>query len=393
MIFFAEHPRARWAVPAAAVAVVAATGLATTRTASADAGLQPRTAAQLLVDLQKADLESLSGTVVQTSDLGLPQIPGLTGGAPGGGAGGDTSLTSALSGTHTWRVWFAGPQKTRLALVGSLGESDVIHNGGDVWLWSSADKTAVHTTLPADLATGKPGSGKPGLGKPGATGETPSLAPTDLPKTPDEAAAMALAALDPTTSVTTSGTAVVAGRQAYELVLRPKDAATRVAQVRIAVDSEKRIPLRVQVYSTKLANPAIEVGFSAVDFATPDARQFAFNPPAGTTVTESSAVTGSQAPGAKSPANAAPPTGAVKPKVVGTGWSSVVVATLPPQDSSSTQQNQLQGMLQVLPKTSGAWGSGRVVDGTLFSAVLTDDGRVAVGAVAPEVLYAALAAK
>ncbi len=388
MSFFAEHPRARWAVPAAAVAVVAATGLATTRTASADAGLQPRTAAQLLVDLQKANLESLSGTVVQTSDLGLPQIPGLTGGAPGGGAGGDTSLTSALSGTHTWRVWFAGPEKTRLALVGSLGESDVIHNGRDVWLWSSADKTAVHTTLPADLATGKPGSGLPG-----GTGETPSLAPTDLPKTPDEAAAMALAAVDPTTSVTTSGTAVVAGRQAYELVLTPKDAATRVAQVRIAVDSEKHIPLRVQVYSTKLANPAIEVGFSEVDFDTPEARQFAFNPPAGTKVTESSALTGAQAPGAKSPANAAPPAGAAKPKVVGTGWSSVVVGALPPQDGAAQQQDQLQGMLQALPKTSGAWGSGRVVDGTLFSAVLTDDGRVAVGAVAPEALYAALAAK
>jgi hypothetical protein len=41
---------------------------------------------------------------------------------------------------------------------------------------------------------------------------------------------------------------------------------------------------------------------------------------------------------------------------------------------------------------SGAWGSGRVLEGTLFSLVLTDDGRAALGAVAPEALYAALAA-
>ncbi len=33
-----------------------------------------------------------------------------------------------------------------------------------------------------------------------------------------------------------------------------------------------------------------------------------------------------------------------------------------------------------------------MIDGTLFSAVLTDDGRIAVGAVAPEALFAALKA-
>jgi hypothetical protein len=54
---------------------------------------------------------------------------------------------------------------------------------------------------------------------------------------------------------------------------------------------------------------------------------------------------------------------------------------------------QLQGMLSLLPKTSGAWGSGRLLSGTLFSAVITDDGRVAIGAVSPQRLYAALAAK
>ena len=48
-------------------------------------------------------------------------------------------------------------------------------------------------------------------------------------------------------------------------------------------------------------------------------------------------------------------------------------------------------MLKVLPTVSGAWGSGHLLRGTLFSALLTDDGRVAVGAVAPEALYAALA--
>jgi hypothetical protein len=50
-------------------------------------------------------------------------------------------------------------------------------------------------------------------------------------------------------------------------------------------------------------------------------------------------------------------------------------------------------MLQELPKVSGSWGSGRLLQGTLFSALVTNDGRVAVGAVPPAQLYAALEAR
>jgi hypothetical protein len=46
--------------------------------------------------------------------------------------------------------------------------------------------------------------------------------------------------------------------------------------------------------------------------------------------------------------------------------------------------------LAALPKVSGSWGSGRLLTGTLFSAVLTNDGRVAIGAVPAERLYSAL---
>ena len=376
MSFFADHRTSRWAVPAAAVVLIAGSTLVASRTASADSGLPSRSAAQLLADVRGSVGQSLSGTVVQTANLGLPQIPGLTGqgsGSPAVTAGG-ASLTSIISGTHTWRVWAGGPTQSRVALVSGAGESDVIRNGSDGWVWSSAEKSAVHHTLTAkDAPAG-----------------APSASATDLPKTPEEAATKALAAIDPSTAVTTAGTAVVAGRQAYELVLDPRTDATRVAQVRIAVDAEKHVPLRVQVYSTTLPNPAVEVGFTAVDFAAPDGRQFAFNPPAGTTVTESGALKG----GRQATATAAPAARAARaPKVVGSGWSSVVVAAVPQQDAqASREQRQLAGILAAIPKESGAWGSGCVVDGTLFSAVLTDDGRVAVGAVATEQLYAALTA-
>jgi outer membrane lipoprotein-sorting protein len=388
---FADHPIARWALPAGAVVLIAAGSLVATRTASADSGLPPRTAAQLLVDVRTATERSLSGTVVQTANLGLPQIPGISaqaGGGPFASAGG-ADLVSVLAGTHTWRVWADGPTKARVALIGGSGESDIIRNGSDVWVWSSQAKTATHHTIDARTAPG------------GA----PSTSPTDLPKTPDEAARQALAAIDPTTQVSIAGTAVVAGRQAYELVLDPRSTATRVAQVRIAVDADTHIPLRVQVYSTKLANPAVEVGFTAIDFATPDARQFAFTPPPGTTVTEGSYTTGGKAtvPNPAKPANPATPpagTNAPEPKVVGTGWERVLVATLPTagtggsgsQPGQAGQSRELQGLLGSIPEVSGTWGKGRVIDGTLFSAVLTDDGRIAVGAVAPDALFAALKA-
>ena len=66
----------------------------------------------------------------------------------------------------------------------------------------------------------------------------------------------------------------------------------------------------------------------------------------------------------------------------------MVVAKLPAGATSGA--GQVSRMLEVLPKVSGAWGSGHLLKGTLFSALLTDDGRVVVGSVAPEALYAAL---
>ena len=386
MSLFTDHPGARWAAPAAALAVVGAVALTANHVASADPSLPPRSAAQLLVDVQQANLTGLSGTVVQTSNLGLPDIS-----LGGSTQGGSSSLTSMVAGTHTWRVWLAGPEQQRLALVGSLGESDVIRNGRDLWVWSSKDKTATHTTLPAEGTKGADGT------KPAEGSKAPT--PEQLPKTPQEAAQLALSAIEPTTSVATSGASVVAGQQAYDLVLKPKDAASLVASVRISLDAVHHVPLRVQVYSTKTANPAFEVGFTHVDFAKPAARQFAFNPPPGTKVTQSTLGSDAGKAPATKPAPATPDPAAAKPKVVGTGWTTVVVSRLPDASASGSKAGQgdiagqLQRVLSLLPKASGSWGTGRVLQGTLFTVVVTDDGRIAVGAVAPERVYAALAAK
>jgi len=385
---FRLHPRLRWTVPLAAVAVLTAgtAGVGLSR-ARADSSLGPRSAAQLLVDVQQARLAGLSGTVVQTANLGLPELPGL--------AGRSTELGTTLTGSHTWRVWYGGPEKVRLALVGTLGESDVIRNGRDVWLWSSTSRSARHYTLDEHTKTTPSSPASPSLG------QTPP--PSGMPASPQEAADRALATLDPTTEVTSGPTTTVAGRSAYELVLRPRTSGSLVAQVRIAIDGAEHIPLRVQVYSVKTDRPAVEVGFTSVDFGVPADRQFTFTAPAGTTVTEGRRP-GGAGPGSATPSPGASPSpdAAERPRLVGTGWSTIAVTKVgavptgtggSAQGDTSDPTAQLRTVLQALPKVSGSWGSGRLLAGTLFSAVLTDDGRLAVGSVEPQRLYDALAAR
>jgi len=361
-----RRPALRWLVPAAvAVALVGGGSAIGAISAAARGGLPHRTAAQLLVDVQNARLDGLSGTIAQSSDLGLPALPGM--------GSGSSDMTSLVSGSHTLRLWYAGPEHVRLALLGTLGESDLVRNGTDLWTWTSADRSATHRKLAA-----------------GDGSHAPAKVPAVGAMTPQQAADAALKAITPSTKVTTDGTAVVAGRSAYELVLQPRDARSLVDSVRIAVDGKTHVPLRVQVLAKGGGDPAFEVGFTAFDPTSPSLSVFRFNPPPGTKVTHGTTAI----PGSRAPRDHAAPSGTGKdtgsgtasPKVVGTGWTTVVVTKAP----TSALPGSLGTLLPKLPKTSGAWGSGHVLQGTLFSAVLTDDGRVAVGAVAPQMLYDAL---
>lgn len=364
MSILTTRPALRWVVPVAVVAVALTGGIAgRALTADAQPALPERSAAQLLVDLQTSSVAGLSGTVVQRADLGLPQLPVSLGGQ------GSSDFTSLVSGTHTLRVWYAGQDRQRVALLGTLGESDLVRNGRDVWTWSSQTNKATHITLPA-------------------AGQEPDRPlPTDLPSTPQQAADAALAAIDPSTLVSTDGTATVAGRPAYELVLRPRDTASLVGQVRIAVDAEQKVPLRVRVFARDAAQPAIEIGFSQLSFQTPGPEHFDFRPPAGADVTE--------VPAADLAAPPHPDAGAAGgPSVVGTGWTAVVVAAAPAPGSPAPsagdvrdQGPQLDSLIATLPEVSGAWGHGRLLKSALFSVLVTDNGRLIAGAVEPQRLY------
>ena len=354
----------RWLVPFAAVLAIAATTLVA-RNASADEKLPPRSAEQLLVDLQQARVDGFSGTVQQSADLGIPALPGM------GDRGNDFS--SLISGTHTLRVAYAGADASKVALLGDLSESSVIRNGDDVWTWSSSENAVTHTTIdPADRAS------------------KDRELPADAPKTPQEAATRFLAAVGPTTDVSVATDTTVAGRPAYELVLRPKQTGSLLSSVRIAVDGTEHVALRVQVFAGDRPQPVAAIGFTEVDFATPAASEFAFTPPKGAKVTEVSPDDHAD----KNDKDGTDKARGEKPTVVGEGWTTVVVGTLPKdQGSTGTGKREgpdLQSYLAQLPKVSGSWGSGRLLAGTAFSVVITDDGRVAAGAVGPDLLYDAL---
>lgn len=370
---FVKRPWTRWLVPGVAAAGVITAGILLPNTASADA-LPPRTAEQLLVDVQQAKVDGLSGTVSESANLGLPQLPASM-------TGTDTSITSLISGTHTARVWTSGETKSRVAVQAAGQETDVVRNGADVWQWSSSDKSVTHVVVPKDAA------------------KKPSASASEVPLTPQQAAQKAVQTMGATTAISVAANDNVAGRAAYELVLTPKDAASRVASVKIAIDGATKVPLRVQVYSSRLTTPAIEVGFTSVDFAVPADSVFAFTPPAGAKVTTKNATapdktTVTKADKAK--------IAKAQPTIKGTGWTQIATGRVDlaamaagAQQGAKAQAStpDVKRLLALLPTISGTWGSGHVLDGTLVSVVITDDGRYAAGAVAPSALIAALPAK
>jgi len=87
-----------------------------------------------------------------------------------------------VSGSHTLRVWYAGPDRLRVALLGQLGESDLIRNGPD--LWACPARTTRHPLVGA--TAGAEQAPAPGVG-------------TSM--TPQQAAQAALKAIDPSTRV------------------------------------------------------------------------------------------------------------------------------------------------------------------------------------------------
>jgi hypothetical protein len=150
------------------------------------------------------------------------------------------------------------------------------------------------------------------------------------------------------------------------------------------------------VYAKGANDPAFRVAFQQISFAVPDAEQFKFNPPPNAKVTTEQPAAADRAKiTAKEKAEIAKrrtaPTAKAEPTVVGSGWTSIVIAKAPSGNGKSSDAQQLSTVLNSLPKVSGSWGSGHLLQSKLFTVLVTDDGRILAGAVAPDRLYAAAA--
>ena len=371
--------RARWAVPTGAVVVVGGV-LAGSMISVAQAApsLPAKTPAQLLAALAaKPATPPLTGTVVETSSLGLPSLPGTS--SPG-------SLASLLTGSHTIRIWYSDPRHFRLAVPQSMSESDIIRNGGNAWVWESSQNTVTHVVIPAHA------------GKSAAQKAQKKAQPSAPPLTPQQAANEILKQVGPTTTVRVDSNVTVAGEAAYQLVLAPKSSSSLIGQIRIAVDGSRDVPLRVQVFAKGAKSPAAQIGFTSVSFVKPAAANFAFSAPAGAKV--KTETLGDEAPAGKHARNS----GDVS--TVGSGW--LAVANLPssalteatgamsqrPSSGSGLSGDTgavVNALIKSATRVSGSWGSGRLIKTSLISVLITDNGRVLVGAVTPQVLYSAAA--
>ncbi|TFD68603.1 LolA family protein [Cryobacterium gelidum] len=380
----------KWLPAVVVPAVVVAAVIAVPLQAGAAVDLPDKTPEQVLLLVHDSTVSTFSGTVSQSSDLGLPALDlsagmtksmqkSMTESRPEGAAssvpeastiGALSTALDLLSGSHEFRVYAGGESQSRVQIKDRMAERDVVQNGSDVWLYDSSSNAATHLSVPADLA---------------ATAESKFAAlksqlPTDL-STPAQLAERFLSELDPSTTVSVGTDARVAGRSVYQLVLTPKAADSLVASVSIAVDSQTGLPVQVVVMAEGQSAPALQVGFTAIDFAAPDADRFDFVPPANATVTEQALpdlpdrATGDHT-------GAQRPTAAELPRVTGSGWSSIVevpAAAVPAELGNNPLIDQL---------TNGVEG-GRALTTSLMTVFLPADGRMFAGAVPLAQLQAA----
>jgi hypothetical protein len=367
---------ARWFVPLGVVALVAAGAWAwRTTTAPGEATVPPADAAHVADLAQRTQTGPHSGTFELVTHLGLGNFTGSVSG---------NQLASLLSGSNIARVWTDGPNRSRVALLQPLQETDWIRNGSSTWVWQSQGQRAARVTLP-NVAEIPP------------LGVVTSLVGGSSVQTPDEIARTFLAWRAQST-LTLAPADHVAGRRAYELVITPRSRITLIAKVMIAIDAETGLVLRTTVGVRGGGAPAIDVHYTSVSYQRPTNANFIFKPPPHATVVSAPTLGDAEAPPGEGDRRAEHARrrdrfrnraegGADTPtsfRLVGSGWDQVVVA-------SGLRGWQFGELLGTTSNVSGSFGAGRLTKTPVATIIALYDGRVAAGAVTPAGVEAALA--
>ena len=182
-----------------------------------------------------------------------------------GGSQTPTGLSSLLLG-GSGRLWLQDG-KMRLESQGQNGDLVAIVNGTTAWTWDSVTSTATKYALPT----------------PAADTSSPMAAPSNS-LSPTTAIANLIAKLAPTATLSLGDQQVVAHRDAYILKLTPTSPTTTVAAIEVAIDGQRWVPLRLQVFAKGESGAVLSAGFASVSYKPVAAGLFSFTPPSGATV-------------------------------------------------------------------------------------------------------------
>ena len=346
---------------------------------------------QVMVLMQGTDVTEFSGTIVKSSNLGLPtlefssmmsedSIAQMEEKMPAEMADfvpaviESNTLTQAIeliSGSHTIRVYVSGQDKLRAQILDPMSQRDLIVNGNEFWVYDAKMATALTGTVDIEADPAKQAEAEQKV-----LDYADSIA-LDL-SSPEAIADYLVSMVDETSQIEVGKDHSVAGRSAYQLIISPDSPNSLVASAAVSVDSETGMPLKVEIFSTTQVEAAMTVGFESISFGSVDQGLFSFTPPAGTSVETFDAdeliatLDGYEKPEGYVSDYEVP----AEPEVLGSDWDSVVhLAALPadiPQDLMATEL--FADMLTEVP-------GGKVFSTPLVNVLLTDSGEVYMGAV------------
>jgi outer membrane lipoprotein-sorting protein len=396
----------RWAPAALVASLIAAAAVVLPMQANA-VDLPDLTPQQVML-LMDGDIQGFSGTIVKTSELGLPplqlssmmnedMIEEMEEKLPEGfkefiptliEQSLITQAVELIAGTHKVRV-YASKEGTRVQILDTMSQRDFIVNKDEFWFYDSRKATAITGTF--DMEIDQADLDKAQADAQTKLSEYAASIQLDI-SNPEAVANYLMERIGQNTTVSVGKDHRVAGRTAYQLIAQPNAANSLIESVVISVDSETGMALDVKVYSVEQEEPAMHVGFESISFEVPAASTFSFTPPAGTTVetfeapadleaelerlkTEGANMTEGQrlAYQAELEAKYA---NQVKPVVIGDGWEAVLyLSAIPSEMPMELLENEL--FADLMTNVAG----GKVFSTPVMNILITDSGEVYVGAV------------
>lgn len=390
----------KWA-PSAVVAALITGGIIALPMSASAVDLPERSVDDVMA-LMDLKVTAFSGTVVKTTDLGLPalemsqmiseeMVAEMQESMPEGFEDfvpqliEENTLTEAIAfvaGTDTVRL-YVSELGLRAQILDPLSQRDVIVNSTEVWSYNARTQKATTRSFGQELVAPD-------------WDEVARSLEVDL-SNPDALVAAFLDQAGPGTSIASGENTRVAGRAAYTLIVTPGDAASLVDYATVHIDAETGLGLALSVFSTVQAEPAVSIAFESISYDTPDAALFSFSPPPGTTVETlefpaefEAALVELQSGSLSDAEKKALARGLVdtagegiEPQQIGEGWTTVVYLEALP---SSVPLEMLESELfsDLLVDVPG----GVVFSTPLMNVFLSDSGSVWAGAVTVDYLLA-----